>query len=198
MDILRKRVGILYGEDIPLDRTLLLEWFISKLEKWGTSAGMESFKEDENDGRTAVTLGGKVIVVDINIFADRTDPLRPTIALANVKTSYAVQNGAAGGTTSGSISLDGFLTDCLRAFVDQIQLEEEAQNPEEVARIATRIADDLKYLMTLDQLALREGEPGLRWFHNMDTLSVQAEDVAAKEAESVARYRFPSCSRRAC
>ena len=190
MDILRKRVGILYGEDIPLDRTLLLEWLISKLEAWGSSAGMESFKEDETDGRIAVTLGGKVIVIDVNLLVDRTDIHVPRISLASVKTSYAVLNGTSGGTTSGSISLDGFLSDCLRAFLTQVQLDEEEQNPEEVARTTTRISDDLKYVMKLDQLALREGEQGLRWFHNMDTLSAQAEDVAAREAESVARYRI--------
>lgn len=186
MDMLRKRAGIVYGEDIPLERAALFTWFVSRLETWGTSAGMESFKEDEIDGRMTMMLGGKVIVIDIDISIDRTNPNSPVIRLNSVKTSYAVPNGTAGSTMAGSISLDGFLTDSLRAYLAEIQKDEDMQDPEEAARIASRISEDLNYLMTLDQLALREGDQGLRWFNSMDLLAVQAEDVASKEAASVA------------
>ena len=194
VETLRKRVGILYGEDIPLDRNLLVLWFISKLEAWGTDAGMEAFKEDEHDGKITIMLGGKVIVVDITVAVNRTEPDWPKMSLASVKTSYAIpgqaqaQGSQGGGTTTGgSISLDGFMTDSLQAFMDEIQKDDELQDPERVARMATRMAEDVKYLMTLDHLALREGDQGLRWFTNMDLLSVHAEKVAYHEAESVAK-----------
>ena len=187
VDVLRKRVGIIYGENIPLERTTLVDWFLSRLEGWGTSSGMEAFR-DESDGRLTMMLGGKVIVVDINLAVDRSDAEAPKINLISVKTSYAVPNGAGGApTTAGSISLDGFLADSLRAFLTEIQKDEELQDPEEASRISSRIADDFKYLMDLDQLALREGDQGLRWFNSMDMLAAQAESVASKEAKSVAQ-----------
>lgn len=187
VETLRKRVGILYGENIPLERVVLVDWFMSKLETWGTSAGMEVFKEDEADGKITVMLGGKVMVVDINIAVDRTAPGRPVMKLSSVKTSYAIPNQSQGSTTNGSISLDGFLADSLRSFLDQIQKDEELQDPEEAARVSSRLSEDLRYLMSLDQLALREGDQGLRWFTHLDELSVHAEEVASKEAESVAK-----------
>lgn len=188
VDVLQKRVGIIYGESIPLEKSLLVDWFLSKLEGWGTSSGMEAFR-DESDGRLTIMLGGKVVVVDINLAVDRSDPENPKISLTSVKTSYAVPNAAAGGsTTAGSISLDAFLADSLRAFLAEVQKDEELQDPEEASRVSSRIAEDFKYLMDLDQLALREGDQGLRWFNSMDLLAVQAETIATKEAKSVAQY----------
>ena len=61
MDILRERLGIVYGEDIPLERTALVDWCISRFEAWGTSAGMEAFREEERNGHVTLILGGKVI-----------------------------------------------------------------------------------------------------------------------------------------
>ena len=116
-EILRKRLGIIYGEDIPLDRPQLVDWCISRFEAWGSSAGMEAFREEERDGRVTLTLGGKVIVVDINLSIDRQDPQSPRLSVISVKTSYAVPGGAAGSTTQGSTSLDGFLTDSLAEFL---------------------------------------------------------------------------------
>ncbi|KAJ3519988.1 hypothetical protein NM688_g9223 [Phlebia brevispora] len=186
-DLLRKRVGIIYGENIPLERSMLIDWFVSRLETWGKSAGMEAFREDGVEGRLTVTLGGKIVVVDINLRVDRPETDDSTINLTGVKTSYAVPNGSTSSTIAGSISLDGFLTDSIRAFLREMQKEEELQDPEEAVRISRRICDDLKYLMALDQLALREGDQGLRWFNSMDLLAVQAEAVATKEARSVAQ-----------
>ncbi|THH00798.1 hypothetical protein EW026_g1786 [Hermanssonia centrifuga] len=185
VDTLRNRTGILYGEDIPLDRSMLLDWCTSRLEAWGTAAGMEAFKE-EREGHVTMMLGGKVIVVDIDIALDRSVMDNPSMDLSSVKTSYAVPNGAAGSTTAGSASLDGYLNDSLRAFLSEVQKDEELQDPEEAARIGARIADDFRYLMDMDQLAFREAENGLRWFNIMDLLSVEAERFAQKEAESVA------------
>lgn len=77
VEMLRKRVGIIYGESIPLDKITLVDWFVSRLETWGTSAGMEAFREDENGGRLTMMLGGKVVVVDINLTVDRAEPDNP-------------------------------------------------------------------------------------------------------------------------
>ena len=149
---------------------------------------MEVFKDTENDSKITVTLGGKVIVIDIHLSVDRGKIDEPKISLLDVKTSYAVPNGVSGSTTSGSISLDGFLTDCIRAFLSEIQKDETEQNPEMAACISSRLADDLKYLMSLDQLAFKEGDTGLRWFTGTDMLALQAENVAAREAEIVSRF----------
>lgn len=146
---------------------------------------MEAFKE-EREGHITMMLGGNVIVVDIDIAVDRSVMDNPSMDLSSVKTSYAVSNGAAGSTTAGSASLDGYLNDSLRAFLSEVQKDEELQDPEEAARIGARIADDFRYLMDMDQLAFREAENGLRWFNIMDLLSVEAERFAQKEAESVA------------
>lgn len=186
-DILRKRLGILYGEDIPLDRGALAEWCISRFEAWGTSAGMEAFREEEKDGHITLILGGKVIVIDMNLAVNRADAAAPRLSVTGVKTSYAVPNGAAGATTAGSTSLDGFLADTLGAFLAEVQKDDEAQDPEEAHRIGTRIADALKYLMVLDKLAEDEGDAGLRWFNNVDTLASDLERFASEEAAAIAK-----------
>ncbi|THH32518.1 hypothetical protein EUX98_g1705 [Antrodiella citrinella] len=184
---LRKRTGITYGEDIPLDRTSMTEWCISRLESWGTAAGMETFGEEERDGRMTVVLGGKVLVVDVDFSIGRSDAANPTLGVAGVKTSYAVPNGTVGTTMEGSASLDGFLAECLRSFLSEVQKDEGEQDPVEAARIAERCADHFQYLMRLDKLALREGDNGLRWFNGMDRLALEVvEPFAVKEAEAVA------------
>ncbi|KAH9938933.1 hypothetical protein B0H21DRAFT_757581 [Amylocystis lapponica] len=182
---LRKRVGINYGEDIPLDRTSMVEWCISRLETWGTAAAMESFREEERQGRMTVVLGGKVLVVDIDFSVDRADPERPKVDVANLKTSYAFPNGASGSTTQGSLSLDGFLADGLQAFLTEAQKEADVQDSIRAARLGTLFAEHLSYLMRLDQLALREGDGGLRWFKGIDSLALEIEQFATREAQVV-------------
>ena len=99
LETLRKRSGITYGEDIPLDRATIVDWALSPLEAWGASAGMEAFKEEERNGRMTVMLGGKVLVIDVDLAIDRTDPEKPTVSVAAVKTSYAIPNVATSSTT---------------------------------------------------------------------------------------------------
>lgn len=188
MDIMRKRHRILYGEDIPLDRTRLLDWCISRFEAWGTSAGMEAFKEEQREGHITLILGGKVIVVDMDLAADRSDPFSPRLSVTGVKTSYAVTSGAASSTTAGSTSLDAFLAESLGAFLVEVQKDEELQDPDLAAKMGTRIADSLKYLMQLDHLAAEEGEAGLRWFNHNDLLSLDAERFASEEAAAISKY----------
>ncbi|TFY58921.1 hypothetical protein EVJ58_g6110 [Rhodofomes roseus] len=153
LDALRKRAGITYGEDVPLDRASVVDWCVSRLEAWGTSAGMETFREEEREGRVTVVLGGKVLVIDIDLAVDRADPERPAVSVANVKTSYAIPNVATSSTTQGSASLDGFLADRVRAF--------------------------------LKELALDEGDGGLRWFGEIDALALDTEKFAISEAQGV-------------
>lgn len=182
---LRKRTGIIYGEDIPLDRTAMIDWCISRVESWGTAAGMETFKDEEKDGRMTLVLGGKVLVVDIEFTVDRSDFGSPKLGVAGVKTSYAVPNGAVGTTMEGSASLDGFIADGLRRFLNEVHKAEDEQDPIIAARIAACCVEHLQYLMRLDKLALREGDNGLRWFNGIDRLALEVvEPFAVKEAEA--------------
>ncbi|KAI0930632.1 hypothetical protein AcV5_007296 [Taiwanofungus camphoratus] len=186
LDSLRTRAGITYGEDIPLDRTSIIEWCISRLEAWGSLAGMEAFREEEFAGRMTVVLGGKVLVIDIDFAVERTDADNPKIALASLKTSYAIQSGAAGSTTEGSRSLDGFLADRLAEFLTEAQKEVDAQDSVRAARLSTQFSQHLSYLMRLDRLASGESDGGLRWFNDIDLLSLETEQFAASEAKAVA------------
>lgn len=192
LDSLRTRAGITYGEDIPLDRTSIIEWCISRLEAWGSLAGMEAFREEEFAGRMTVVLGGKVLVIDIDFAVERTDADNPKIALASLKTSYAIQSGAAGSTTEGSRSLDGFLADRLAEFLTEAQKEVDAQDSVRAARLGTQFSQHLSYLMKLDRLASGESDGGLRWFNDIDLLSLETEQFAASEAKAVAAYVY-SC-----
>ncbi|KAI0697255.1 hypothetical protein BC835DRAFT_1270685 [Cytidiella melzeri] len=184
---LRKRVNIVYGEDIPPEKSALIGWCTARVETWGRSAGMEAFKEEERDGRITIMLGGKVIVIDMELSVNRLDVQRPVLSVTSVKTSFAVPNGTSSPASSGSTSLDGFLTENLRAFIAEVQRDPEDQDPEKAARIGGRIVDHLTYLMKMDQLALREGDAGLRWFNGCDTLSLECERYSAEECDIVAK-----------
>lgn len=185
METLRKRAGITYGEDIPLDRTTIVDWAVTRIEAWGASAGMETFKEEERDGRMTVVLGGKVLVVDVDLAIDRADPDKPVVSVAAVKTSYAIPNVATSSTTQGSASLDGFLADRVRAFLAEVQKEPREQDSVEAARLGTLCSESLKYLMRLDKLALDEGEGGLRWFSDIDGLAQETERFAVSECQAI-------------
>lgn len=185
---LRNRTGITYGEDIPLDRATLVHWCISRLESWGAAAGMETFREESREGQITVMLAGKVLVVDVDFSVDRSDATNPKLGVTGVKTSYAVTNGAVGTTMEGSASLDGFIADGLRRFLEEVEKPEDEQDPTEAARIGACAVRHLQYLMRLDKLALREGELGLRWFNSMDRLALEVvEPFAVREAQAVAR-----------
>lgn len=152
---------------------------------------MEAFKDEERDGHLTMTLAGKVVVVDIDLSLDRQDPQNPSVSVSSVKTSYAVPNATTGPTsshTAGSISLDGYLSDSLRDFFREVQKLEEDQDPEKSAHIGTQIGDSFKYLMMSDQLALHEGDNGLRWFNNVDLLAVEVEKFAAAEARAISGF----------
>lgn len=157
---------------------------------------METFKEEERNGRMTVVLGGKVLVVDIDFSVDRADPESPKFAVATLRTSYAIPNGvngASGSTQQGSLSLDGFLAHTLQMFLTEVQKGPDAQDSIQASRLGGLFAEHLSYLMSLDQLALREGDGGLRWFNGIDSLALDIERFATREAEVIARYVHSSC-----
>ncbi|KAI0637430.1 hypothetical protein C8Q77DRAFT_1155267 [Trametes polyzona] len=186
---LRKRVGITYGEDIPLDRVELPEWFLERLREWGMSAGMEAFNEPERDGHSTAVLGGKVLVVDIDFLVNRSDPERPLVDVAACKTQYAIPNSTATSSTGNSTSLDGFLADAIRAFLGEVQKEDAKRDSVEAARLGDLLADHFSYLMKLDHLALSEGDGGLRWFTFIDRMSLEVEKLANSEAEVLSKQQ---------
>ncbi|EED83025.1 predicted protein [Postia placenta Mad-698-R] len=155
------------------------------LEAWGTSAQMETFREEEREGRMTVVLGGKVLVIDVELSVNRSDPDCPMVTVAGLKTSYAIPNTASGSTTQGSLSLDGFLADRLQAFLTEVQKEPEEQDCLRAERFGRLFSEDLIYLMQLDQLALNEGDGGLRWFSDIDALAQETEKFAIMEAEAI-------------
>ncbi|RPD73523.1 hypothetical protein L226DRAFT_101651 [Lentinus tigrinus ALCF2SS1-7] len=179
---LRKRVGITFGEDVPLERTQLIDWFLKRLLEWGTSAGMEAFNEPESDRRIAVVMGGKVLVVDIIFAVDRTDPVNPVIDVSSLKTAYAIPNSTADSSTGNSISMDGFLAGAIRAFLKEVQKDDAIRDNVEAARIGSLLSDYFSYLMKLDHLALSEGDGGLRWFTVIDRMAIDVENLASREA----------------
>ncbi|KAF9038340.1 hypothetical protein BDZ89DRAFT_412713 [Hymenopellis radicata] len=185
VDTLKKKSGVKYGEDIPLDRTVLVEWCISRFETWGRSVGMETFKDEGHEGTVTLVFGGKVLVVDIDFSVERTDPLRPSIRISNVKTSYAIPGAES--NTEGSNSLDAFLCHSMQAFCIEIQRPEAELDPLEAARLGIIINDHLQYLVVLDRFAERKGEDGgLRWFVEVDALCRDVEVFASAEAKVIA------------
>lgn len=182
---LRKRIGISFGEDIPLERAQLPGWFLKKLLHWGTSAGMEAFNDPERDGHSTVVLGGKVLVVDIDFVVDHTTPEHPVVDVAACKTSYAIPNSTSTSSTGKSTSLDGFLAVAIRAFLREVQKDDAQRDSIEAARVGRLLSDHFAYLMKLDHLALSEGEGGLRWFTFIDRMSLDVEKLASSEAEAL-------------
>ncbi|KAG6866629.1 hypothetical protein C0991_000739 [Blastosporella zonata] len=187
VEALRTRPSASYGEDIPLNPTAIVDWCIGRLESWGTSAGMETFKDDGRQGSISVVLGGKVVVVDVDFSIDAVDPDKPRITVSSVKTSYAITSSD--GTTSnsgGSASLDGFLRDSIANFCDEVQKPEDIRNLDKAARLGVTVTEQLQYLVMLDKLAARRDDGGLRWFTGLDTLCPILEAFATSEAEVVA------------
>lgn len=202
VDALRSRSGTSYGENVPLDRSALMDWIVSRLESWGTSVGMETFKDDlMRDGEWTVVLGGKLLVLDIDFSSGPTSDVKgPRIEVDRLKTSYAVPNAAIDGSitanTEGSTSLDELLAGSIRAFLHEVQKDPEVQDALEAERLGMVIVGHLKYLMMLDRLAARKEAAGggIRWFVDVDELGVGVEKFAQSEADAVAAY-VPSIRR---
>ncbi|KAG5350383.1 hypothetical protein C0989_011267 [Termitomyces sp. Mn162] len=189
IDTLRNQPRARYGENIPLDPAVLPDWCIGRLESWGTTAGMETFKDEGRQGGISVVLGGKVVVVDVDFSLNKTELDRPRIMVSSVKTSYAIT--ASDGTTSnsgGSPSLDEFLRRCIQNFCDEVQKTEDVRKSDEAARLGVIVTQQLQYLVMLDKLAARKDDGGLQWFTGLDKLCPTLEAFAASEAQAVASY----------
>ncbi|KAF7979876.1 hypothetical protein HWV62_40653 [Athelia sp. TMB] len=191
---LRSRSGASYGEDVPTDRSIVAEWAISRLEAWGTLVGMETFKEDhEREGRMTFVLGGKVLVIDIELSVDRNslDGI-PRITLNGLKTSYATPNGAAGdgatSNTEGSASLDALLASSVRTFLDEVQRDTDLVDAMEAERLGKVVLEQLRYLVILDKIAANKEEAGggMRWFIDIDVLGSTTEKFGSSEAGAIA------------
>ncbi|KAI0315693.1 hypothetical protein OF83DRAFT_1084792 [Amylostereum chailletii] len=174
-----------YGEDIPFDSAELGDWCIARISAWATTVGMEAFSEAESEGRRTLTLGGKVLVLDVDLAVD------PSVDVLGVRTSYAVPTGLSGEggqTTQGSSSLDGYLVDALKAFTTEARKGEYA-DALAAARLARGIQESLKYLMHLDRLAenVQESSGGIRWFRDIDNLGKSLERSSKAEADFIIR-----------
>ena len=170
-----------------MDPKALADWTVSRLETWGTSVGMETFKDDGRGGGISLVLGGKVLVIDVDFAVDRTDPSQTRIKVSNVKTSYAISNAGSGAPSNGgSIPLDSFLCDTIEQFCTVVQRPAQEQNLGEAARLGMNISEQLQYLVMLDRLAARKDGGGLKWFGGVDELYPLLENFAKREAEAVA------------
>jgi hypothetical protein len=176
-----------FGEDVPSSPEAIPDWCIARLEEWGKSLGMEAFREEENEGRVPLLLGGKVLVLDVDFQISRDDPAGLKITVVAAKTSYASADGA---TTiaSSSVSLAGFVQDCLSEFLALAQAHEDERDVVQIARLAQRIRGHLAYLMRLDKLAKAEGDLGVRWFTGLDELASSLEARAITDARTISGY----------
>ncbi|TFK75347.1 hypothetical protein BDN72DRAFT_513121 [Pluteus cervinus] len=177
-----KRPSVIFGEDIPLKPTLMVDWCISRLEAWGTSLGMETFKDDGRQGSVTLVLGGKVLVIDVDLSIDKSNPSFPRLRVASVKTSYANAQ-----STTGSFALDAFLSESIEAFCTEVQKAEESRDPEKAARLGAAVKDYLKYLVLLDGLATRQQDGGTRWFMDIEELYPTLQKLARDESEAIAQ-----------
>lgn len=176
--------GALYEEPIPLDRQYIPEWCMSRIETWGTKVGMESFTEDKKDGRVTMVLGGKVLVIDVELTIHRT-PI-PRIELASMKTSHALPSGTSGvnALAERSASLDEMLYLTWRKYLEVVQ-RNDPESATQAAHVVRDIHSQLTYLMKLDELASQEGDKGIRWFSDVGLMCSVAERILKTEASVV-------------
>ncbi|KAF9472140.1 hypothetical protein BDN70DRAFT_503976 [Pholiota conissans] len=188
IDVLSKRTGVSYGEDVPLLATSVPEWCIDQLKNWGTSVGMETFKE----GSSTVVLGGKSLVIDVDFTISHENPLKPMLKVANVKTANALlpnSNSHTTNTNSGSSTsalLDAFLKDGIEKYCNEMQKDENTRDPQYAARLRRDVLDHLRYLVLLDGLASRKDDGGIRWFTDIDELWPVLNGLAKMESKVVA------------
>ena len=139
-------------------------------------------------------LGGKVLVIDIELSVDRNSLEGiPRITLNGLKTSYATPNGAAGdgsttSNTEGSASLDALLALSVQTFLDEVQKDTDLVDAMEAERLGKVVLEQLRYLMILDKVAANKEEAGggMRWFIDIDDLGSTTEKFGSSEAGAIA------------
>jgi len=148
---------------------------------WGTSVGMETFREE---GSSTVVLAGKVLVVDVDFVIERGDPLNPILRVSGVKTSNALLPGNSNSPTS--TLTDSFLAESIERYCVEMQKREDCRDVERASRLRNNVLDHLRYLVVLDGLANRKEYGGLRWFTDIDELCPTLNKLAKSEAEVIA------------
>lgn len=141
---------------------------------------MEIFLDESPDGSSSLLLGGKVLVIDVKLDIDKSNPARP-IRVRSVETSYASAQG------SRSPMLDAFLAEMVGQLVGEVQRQDGIQDVETVAKLGGEIRDHLVYLMMLDRLATRQRDGGIRWFIDVDELYPKLQRFAREESKVIAR-----------
>ena len=186
VDGLSKRAGVTYGENIPLLATSIPQWCVDQVAAWGTSVGMETFKDESREGSFTVVLGGKSLVIDVDFVMVRDDPLKSVLKVANVKTANALlppNSMSANGTpNTTSTLLDAFLKDGIEKYCAEMQKDESVRSSQRAASLRRDMLDHLKYLVLLDGLASRKEDGGIRWFTDIDGIWPVLNGVAKSEA----------------
>jgi hypothetical protein len=183
---LRTEIGVRYSADVPMDQVDVVDWCVSQLEECGKKAGMETFKEAETNGKITLILGGKVLVVDIELAVDRSRR-GASQAVRNRSQDLICLVAAGGATTEGSVSMNGFLMDCIREFIEEAHKPLGEQDTKKAGKLIREFLAHMQYLMKLDGMATQEGDGGLRWFNSIDGLALTAEGRAKSEAQSIAK-----------
>lgn len=173
----------IHGEPIPLDKTRIAPWFISRIEYLGKKSGMETFKDGSiTDRKMTIVLGGKELVIDIDLSFNHQGSI-PRVEIANVKTSHALPSGQSENMLAErSSALDAFLMNVLKAYAEEVQ----SGSNESSMRAAFMTRDacaHLKYLMKLDAFAASEGDSGIRWFNDIGLMSIVADQVFKTEVD---------------
>lgn len=152
--------------------------------------GMEIFKDEEKKGHITIMLGGKVLVLEIDLAVQKNTPTLSDsqITVVGVKTSHALPSGTSSGNTLAerSASLDEHISRTWNRYLQEVQ-GNDVENSMRAAYFARDILAQLSYLMKLDSLAVQEGDLGIRWFNDIGMMSSIAEQVAKVESESVAK-----------
>lgn len=201
----------LYGEPIPLYAKDIADWCVARIEQWGTAMRMEIFKdEDPETRRTTIVLGGKILALEVDLDRSftRNSDVPEKLTVAAVKTSLALPSATnnhalsiasttANARAERSVSLDAFLLRTWEAYLATVQSPPEDDsvsrargmigNSMQAARLGRDIQAQLAYLLSLDKLAAREGDSGIRWFSDVGRMCAVTEQVAKSEAEAVAR-----------
>lgn len=141
---------------------------------------METFKDElEREAKVSITLGGKVLVLDVELQLDQDNN---AIALVAVKTSYALAD-----SPEGSPALDQFLFSLIHAFLDCVQAEQ--VDFFKVDGLSNAFRSHLRYLMRLDALAAlpAEQEGGIRWLTITEDYGRQIDQLVTSEARLVAQ-----------
>ncbi|KAH8827928.1 hypothetical protein DL96DRAFT_1463476 [Flagelloscypha sp. PMI_526] len=177
LNTIRPKITV-YGEDIPLDPSAIPGWCVARFERWGSSVGLEVFRDEESKpGRILLVFGGKSLVLDVEFVVE------PTFTLDHIKTSFALNND----THEGSEQWDAFLFRLFNSFVKEIQRPQFDANPVQVALLGLNVEEQLKRLVLLDKLASSSDGGGIQWFTETDSLSEKLLIVAVAEASEIAK-----------